>query len=204
MHSLLSRTFPCTLLVMLAGCSSLVTPPEPMAVHDLGINTAAPAARAEAPASVTVTAPPWLHSSAMQYRLGWDQPSRRRAYTRSRWAAQPDEMLSLSLARGLGAGESTGSGCRLRIELDEFVQTFETPERSRAAIVLRASWLPARGETPLASQRFSVDSDTPSPDAEGGVAAYRAAAQTLNSQIGNWISTLPVTTPGNKSCGKTG
>ncbi len=177
-------------LFVLSGCGNLVTPPEPTAFHDLGVGTDPVPTLASAPAAILVSAPPWLHSSAMQYRLDWDQPSRRRAYAKSRWAAEPGEMLSLALSRGLSAGEGIGSACRLKIDLDEFVQEFEAADRSRVDIVLRASWLPPRGETPLANKRFTVTAATSSADAEGGVVAFRNATQDLTAQIRSWIATL--------------
>ncbi len=209
MRSLFSRPIPraprfyamlAAALFVLSGCGNLVTPPEPVAFHDLGVDTDPAPTLAGAPATILVSTPPWLHSGAMQYRLNWDQPSRRRAYAQSRWAAEPGEMLSLALRRGLNAGESVGNACRLKIELDEFVQEFETADRSRVDIVLRASWLPPRGETSLASKRFTATTATPSADAEGGVAAFRDAIQDLTKQLRSWIATLDAgSSPGQNS-----
>ncbi|AVR88869.1 ABC-type transport auxiliary lipoprotein family protein [Thauera aromatica] len=173
----------------LAGCSGLNLKPPPMAFYDLGLGAPAGLAPRFAPLRVEVAAPPWLASSALQYRLQWDDPLRRRSYTESRWVAQPADMLALALERALKP-DGSGNRCRLRIEVDEFVQVFDGIERSRVEVVLRAGLVPPRSDEALAQREFRADVPAPSADAVGGVAAFRAAADRLAGELAGWIATL--------------
>lgn len=173
----------------LFGCGSLHVQPPPMAIYDLGLGERSALPPTLAPAQIVVLVPPWLESSTMQYRLGWDAPERRRAFAESRWASVPGAMLALVLERTL-AQDSASGRCRLRIELDEFVHEFASPERSSTRIVLRAGLLPPRPGIALASREFTVEEPAPTPDARGGARAFRAGAQRLAVELSDWIVTL--------------
>lgn len=174
----------------LAACSGLSFAPRPMAFYDLGLAEPQPLPSAAVPAQVEVKAPSWLDSSAMQYRLGWNDPDRRRAYAESRWAAPPAQLLAASLRRALSAEGGGGGNCRLRIELDEFVQHFDSEVSSRAEFVLRAELLARQGEVPLAVRGFALGGAAASADARGGVAAFRHAARQLVAGLAGWLSEL--------------
>lgn len=176
--------------IALGGCAGLQSPP--LAMYDLGLLDAVVVPAALAPARIEVAVPSWLSGSAMQYRLAWKQPERRRSYVESRWAAAPADMLSQSLTRALrpAGGEAVGSRCRLRVELDEFVHVFETEERSHVELVARARLLPARGELPVAARDFSRHDAADTPDAEGGVRAARSAVRGLADEVATWLVEL--------------
>jgi cholesterol transport system auxiliary component len=136
--------------------------------------------------SVDVAAPSWLAGDAMQYRLLTADPAWRREYADSRWAAPPAELLRRSLERRL---VGTGKGrCRLRIELDEFIQEFESPTDSRMALAGRASLL--AGADNVATRGFAWQAPAPSPDARGGVAAAAAATKRLGDELAAWIAAI--------------
>lgn len=174
---------------LLAGCTALQLQPKPMSFYDLGLGGEPTLAASIAPAAVDVAAPPWLSTSLMQYRLGWTDPSRRRAYTQARWSAPPAEMLHVLLERGLNAGAG-GTHCRMRIELYEFQQFFESASTSTVEIVLRAGLSRPRVDHPFAVREFRARQVTTTADAAGGVAAYRLAAEQLASEIGAWVTAL--------------
>lgn len=177
--------------VLLTACAGLGAPPKPTAFYDLGLVDPVSLPASVIPAQVEVSAPSWLDASTMQYRLAWNPAQRRRSYSESRWVAQPSEMLASAIERGLRGGASEGgSSCRLVLELDEFVQTFESASVSSAGLVLRASWMPVRGGVPLARREFRLSRATPSADAEGGVIAYRELARQLNSMLADWLVAL--------------
>ena len=188
------RTVAAALLTLaLAGCGGLQLQPRQQAVYDLGLGERSmpiPALAAElAPAQIVFVTPPWLDSGAMQYRLAWNDPARRRAFAESRWVSAPASMLGLVLDRALRPDAASGR-CRLRVDLDEFVQVFSTAERSEIRIVLRAGLLPPRSDTALASREFSVVEPAPSADASGGAQAFRVGAQRLGAELSDWISKL--------------
>ena len=179
----------------LAGCSGLQLKPPPMAIYDLGVTTARPLPSKLAPAQIRITTPPWLSTSAMQYRLIWQDPDRRRSYAESRWASPASDLLSLALDRGLSAG-SGGLRCRLQVDLDEFIQVFDTPAQSHVDIVVRIGLLPPRSEVPLAQTEMVLKENAASIDAAGGVAAHRVATDRLITAITEWLVALDRDTEG--------
>ncbi|HTJ97408.1 MAG TPA: hypothetical protein VL381_08050, partial [Rhodocyclaceae bacterium] len=67
----------------------------------------------------------WLASNAMYYRLAYVDGNRREHFANTRWTAQPAELLGVRLHQSLIANaEKTALTCRMRIELDDFVQVF--------------------------------------------------------------------------------
>lgn len=178
-------------VVLLSACVGNVRQSE-LASFDLGA-VAVAWKPAEVPLrGVDVAAPSWLATTAIQYRLLYADALRRQAYTESRWAAQPAELIERALNRQPAAG--TG-GCRLRLDLDELVQVFDAPGASRAQLDARASLLSPRGDVVLARKSFAVMHVAPSADARGGVAATSAAVQTLAGEIGHWLSLSARETP---------
>ena len=182
------------LTLALTGCKVVSLQSPQVAFYDLGLVDAAAAPPPLAPARVEVVAPSWLNGTAMQYRLAWKQPDRRRTYVESRWVAQPADMLAQALGRSLlgsiDSGNDVASRCRLRIDVDEFIQVFETEQRNHVQLVVRAQLLPPRGEFPLAVREFRRSDAAASADAEGGVTAARVAVRGLASDLAGWLETL--------------
>ncbi|MDO9600348.1 MAG: ABC-type transport auxiliary lipoprotein family protein [Azoarcus sp.] len=202
MQRFLHRFILPTLIVLLSACNGIGIPPKPVAIYDLGLIASRSLPADAVPSRIQFLAPTWLEVSAMQYRLEWDQPLRRRAFADSRWAAKPPEMLARALDRAVRSNGTATSECRLRIELDEFIQIFEAEDRSKVELVARASWLPARSEAALARKEFRL-SQPADPTAEGGVAAYRELAAQFSDQLALWLSELdpPRTQALNKDMG---
>lgn len=144
----------------------------------------AEAAGVTAVATVDVGAPSWLAGGAMQYRLLTADPVRRREYADSRWAAPPAELLRRSLERRLAG--AAGGRCRLAVELDEFIQEFESPASSSVALAARATLL--AGPDGVAARSFGWRTPAPSPDARGGVAAAAKSASRLGDELAAWIA----------------
>ncbi|NMF87574.1 ABC-type transport auxiliary lipoprotein family protein [Aromatoleum petrolei] len=170
----------------LGACGGLPQRSAVPAIYDLGVAEAASPAPAILPSKIEVRAPSWLATSAMQYRLEYRQPAQRQMFSESRWAAPPAEMLQRRLLQALSAPSSTGGGCRLRLEIDEFTQAFDAPEASAAVINARAELLPPRGENAVARRTFAMREPAPSADARGGVTAFRRAGERLANEIGHW------------------
>jgi len=168
--------------ILLAGCVGGAAY-RAEAIFDLNLPATPPVDSASV-AGVDVVAPLWLGGSAMQYRLLYADPARRFDYSASRWVAPPDELVKHSLERSLGA---SGSGpCRLRVELAEFAQVFDTPTASRFVLEGRATLIAA--QEALASHGFSIDQEAPSADAKGGVAAAGAALQRAERDLATWLT----------------
>lgn len=174
---------------LLAACGGLQIKPPPMAFYDLGAGNARVLRPALAPSRVEVNTRPWLALSAMQYRLLWQDPDRRRAYSESRWASQPAEMLALVLERSLGSGTG-GLRCRLQMELDEFVQVFPSAGQSQVELLARIGLIPPRSDVPIAHHEFRIVEAAPTADAAGGVAGFRRASERLVTEVAEWITML--------------
>lgn len=133
-------------------------------------------------ADVEVSAPTWLATGAMQYRLNYADRARRFDYADSRWVAPAPELLSQALDRRLAG--PTGGRCRLRIELDEFIQVFETPTSSKIVLAGRAI---LNGSAEIGRRSFSFAQAAATPDASGGVTAATTVVKTLGDELAAWI-----------------
>lgn len=186
-------------VAVLGGCGSLGRPEAPPAIYDIAPQTSA-IKRVDVPiADVDVVSPSWLASSAIQYRLDPVSTLERRFYATSRWAGMPAEMLDVVLGRILQTQPAeNGSGCRLRIDLDEFIQRFDAVDSSVGLIEMRASLLAPRTDVLLAFESFYVKRPAPTPDAAGGVVALREGATALGLQLADWLAHLE-TTPGSRA-----
>ena len=178
-----------TSALLLGACVPNNVRQDDVALFDLG--DAPVAWNAPMLSGVDVLAPSWLGTPAMQYRLAYAEAGapRRRAFAENRWAAPPAELIEQALRRRAmaAAGREDALGCRLRIDLDEFVQVFDAARSSRVVLSLRAS-LVSRNNDVVANRAFSLERGAASADAAGGVAAAMAAVQGLTGDLAAWIS----------------
>jgi cholesterol transport system auxiliary component len=141
-----------------------------------------------------VSAPAWVDSASIYYRLAYRDASRPQAYAGSRWVMPPAALLTNRLRQRLA---SAGGGVilptdglrapvALRVELDEFAQVFDAEDRSRGVVRLRASLVGSRSL--IAQKAFSVDRAAATPDADGGVRALTAASDAVLEQLLDWIA----------------
>jgi len=186
------RLLPLCLAIVLgvSACGNLGAPAPRAALFDLGLVEPLDPPAPAVPASLEVRAPSWLSYTAMQYRLEYHQPARRDAFLESRWVSPPAEMLRQALDRALVANVVPTNECRLHVDLDEFVQVFDSARSSHAEIAARAALLPARSDGVLVRQTFVVRQPTPTADAPGGVIAHRRAVQDLAQQLAAWLDGL--------------
>ncbi len=186
------RSFLCALALTLglAACGNLGAPVPRSDLYDLGTPSPLDPPPVAVPARIETVAPGWLQNPDMQYRLDYRQPARRESYSESRWVAPPAEMVGHALDRVLTGNGVAAGECRLRVNLDEFVQVFDDPRSSHALLVARATLLPARTDAPLARQTFVIREPAPTPDAEGGVIAHRRAVDQLGRELAGWVAAL--------------
>jgi cholesterol transport system auxiliary component len=140
-----------------------------------------------------VSAPAWLDSPFIYYRLAYQDAARPQAYADSRWVSSPAELIASRVRARLAASgkggivhpaDGTRASYALRVELDEFAQVFDAPGKSRAVVRLRASVL---GRNALVAQKsFSVERPSTTPDAEGGVRALIDASDEAVDQLVAW------------------
>ena len=175
---------------LLAGCFSQPRTPDP-ALYDLGIAPAARAAPARTNADLAAVrvragAPSWLDGTSMYYRLLYVDELRTLTYAYARWVAPPAELVSQRLRQRLAepaGGIGSASGQVLQIEVEEFVQLFETPTRSFGRVSVRVQLSGASSEEATFSEQIAA----PTPDAAGGVRALAEATDALIARIVEWI-----------------
>jgi cholesterol transport system auxiliary component len=198
----------------LTGCA--LPPPAPRpAVYDFGPGdlSAAPASPANRtlPLSPLIVgeldAIPALDSTEVLYRLAYTNAQQLRPYALARWSMPPAQLLRQRLRERIGAhrtllnpGESVAlrapaapsTPLTLRIELEEFSQLFETPEKSSGLLRLRASVTQASGtgDKLLAQRSFNLQRPALSADASGGVRALTEASDAVVYDIESWLETL--------------
>ncbi len=181
-----------TLLVslLLTACIGGANAPSKVAHYDLGAIQPAPNNRIVASLrSIDVFPVAWIDTPAMQYRLVYAANQRRQNYAESRWVAPPAELLGHALKKRMLSGEAAGA-CRLRVDLDEFIQVFDSPKTSRSLIEVQVQLLAPSGGDLLARRSFSLSRAATSADAGGGVAALAAAIEALSNELHDWLGGL--------------
>lgn len=213
---LLAAVF-ATVTGVLGGCA-LTDKPVRAAVFDFGpgeLSAAAtpPSGGTLAPLALAeLEAAPALDSTAVVYRLQYDNVQQLRPYAQARWSMPPAQLVRqrlrahLSLQRAvLNPGEgvlsvaapkagSAETGARLlRVELEEFSQVFESTTHSVGLVRLRATLVrpTAAGEQLVAQREFTLQRPAPSADAAGGVRALTLATDAAVQALGQWLRQLP-------------
>lgn len=176
--------------VLLSACSIGKLPPSP-GLFDLG----PPPARTTGLAAgsqvqlIELTAPVWLASPGIAYRLDYSDAYRREIYRDSRWVAPPAALLTERLRQRFAAtavpGDPAAKPLLLRLELEEFAQFFSGPSRSEVRLRVRARV----GDAQL--KVFEISRPSGSADAAGAVQALSAASDDLGDQLLAWLATLP-------------
>jgi len=187
-------------LVLLAGCMTAPRDRAADKVYDFGVSPTLGASAVKLQGSVMVAeagAKAWLDTPAIQYRLGYHDPTQLRAYAQSRWAAPPSALLterlkshaaSLSHEGVVGANDEVRSDYVLRVELEEFTQVFDSAEQSRGIAQLRASLIDRNTRALIAQQRFRAERLAPTPNAEGAAHALTAASDELVVAVTDWLA----------------
>lgn len=177
-------------IALLAGCGAGSKSISNVAYYDLGAVQPAPNNRIVASLrSIDVYAVSWLDSSAIQYRLLYSANQRRQNFAESRWVAPPAELLGHALKKRMLSGEA-GGACRLRVDLDEFAQVFDTASASRVVLEARVQLVAPTGGDVLARRSFSLSRPAASADAGGGAAAMAGAVEALSTELHDWLGGL--------------
>lgn len=184
----MKRGFFVGLTLLLSACGSLQSigqKPVPPALFDLGPAAQAPARNIELNLQ-EVAAPTWLAGTGIAYRLAYADAFRREIYRDNRWAAPPAALLAERLrqraASGRTAAATAAKPVSLRLELEEFSQTFSGPTQATVTVRLRA-W---RGEGQM--RVFEVTRPAASADAAGAVRGLSGASDALIDELLAWAA----------------
>ncbi|MBV8032367.1 MAG: membrane integrity-associated transporter subunit PqiC [Betaproteobacteria bacterium] len=169
------------LLVFLSACST-TGGESGMRTFDLG--TAAPKSQLPPLRAVSVRAPQPFDGVEMYYRLAYKDGAEIAAFSQSRWAAPPAELLRRQLVRALPAGGA--APCSLELEVQDFSQVFSSKEASDARVELRATLF--TGVSRVAS--LNVNATEPGgANAGTGAAALARATDRAVEQLSGWAAT---------------
>ena len=186
------------LSVLMTGCATRAAP---VNLYDFGpLNATRAASAATAPAALSIApvqAPAALNNQLMLYRLAYVNDLQPRSYAGSRWSMPPAQLLEQRIkARLAQAGTVVLSGSEgantlpvLRIEVDELMQNFSSPQHSQAQLALRATLF--NGRTLLAQKSFRQHAAA-SADAAGGARAMADASDALIGELIAWLADLPL------------
>lgn len=204
------------LAVLLAGCSTLPSPPASAVRYDLGPAPAASASPSPSPAAVhpIALAPmqaPLLTdgSTGVRYRLAYVNGQVLYTYAQARWSAPPAQIVGQRLREHLGQGNRvvlsavpgdvppTVQGRHvpvLQLALEEFSQVFASAQNSSGWVRVRATLIDPspQGNVLLAQQVFEVRQPAASTNAAGGVQALSAGVDQVGQQLGAWLQTVLV------------
>ena len=142
-----------------------------------------------------VAASAWLDSTGIQYRLAYQDASRPDAYAHHRWSMTPALLLTervrarfAAAARGVvTAQDGAKADYALRIELEDFSQSFDSAQSSQAQVRLRASLIDLPTRALHAQHSFSVQRPA-APNAPGAAQSLAAASDAVIGELLAWAA----------------
>ncbi|MDP2238838.1 MAG: ABC-type transport auxiliary lipoprotein family protein [Burkholderiales bacterium] len=184
------------LLLVIGACAIGPQAREQPAQYDLGqpSNPATQTARIRTTLWLpAVSAPAWLDGHGIVYRLSYQDAGKIREYANSRWVAAPAALLTQRVRSRFAAAASgviaTGDGARadhvLRIELEEFSQTFTAAGQSQVMVKTRATLINPGTRALLAQRTFTAERPA-APDAAGAVKALSEASDDMIERLLGW------------------
>jgi cholesterol transport system auxiliary component len=182
----------------LGGCASNNKKPDTQ--FDLG--AAAPVADAHAVAPVPAlvlmdaTGSAILENERMYYRLAYADGQQARSYANSRWSTNPLELVTLRLrsrlaqmgTKVLQPADAPAGVPVLRVEVDDFIQSFASASQSEGRIVVRTTLL--RDHSLVDQKTFARATAAPSADAAGGARALAGSLDAVAGDIAQWLAGL--------------
>ncbi len=189
---------------LLSGCTTLYKPSTSIAIYDFGTQeysqneSQSLNSKSKSILIADAAAPLWLDNTTIQYRLLYHNSTQTYTYTNSRWKAPPatllarkirDRIVSNSNEQVVKNSSTAKTDYILHLELEEFIQAFDTMNESHVAIGLRASLIERNSRTIFAQKDFAVTAKTPTADAVGAVWAFGSAANQLINELMDWLTT---------------
>ncbi len=179
--------------LLLSACS--IAPKAPVkTVYDLGPPPpATQAGGALAWRIAEVTAPPWLGSDGIAYRLAFQQAQRLEHYRDSFWAAPPAALLTQRLREQLAAAAAPAAcagrpAALLAVHLDEFEQVFASASSSQVVLRVHATVWPAGTTGGAQLQHWRLERPATTADAPGAVRALARTVDEWLPQLSAWLA----------------
>jgi len=173
MKRIINRMLVLSLLGMVMACSVGSNPAMPVS-HDLG-----PIVLAKADSiPVTLSAPVWLWSERLRYRLLYKDPTAIHYYNLDRWEAPLPALLERRL-------KVTGKqqALTLQIRLTQFEQQFESINNAHVVMAFTVSVFLGDSNSLLAKRSFTLSQQTVSANANGAIAGFVVLAEQANKEM---------------------
>lgn len=188
------------LAILLAGCTFIPKASPSISTYDLGparLSTPDPTSSPITIQIANISAPVWLDTQSIYYRLAYHDPARIYTYARSRWNAPPAQLLTERFKQYFATQNihsqrknHTLVNYLLKIDLEEFTQIFNTPDNSEAVIQLRATLYEPTSHYLIAQHDFLGKQTTQTADAAGAIAAFILVSDHLLNELIQWISNV--------------
>lgn len=189
--------------LLLAGCTITPKTTPPVSMYDFGpipsIASIDPILFSANIRVEEISAPTWLNTQSIRYRLAYHNPAQAYAYANSRWVAPPAKLLTERIKQHLSGQphqvnevyeSASMENYLLKIELEEFVQIFENQSNSRVKLSMRVSLLDQKKRSLIARQKFSGELLTMSADAAGAVTGFIKISDKLSGELIQWVSSI--------------
>ncbi|GJL75530.1 ABC-type transport auxiliary lipoprotein family protein [Nitrosomonas sp.] len=143
-----------------------------------------------------VSAPLWLDTQGIHYRLAYHNASQTYTYADSRWTSPPAFLLTQQIKQKIAADTAhlviqdsnvAFAEFELHIELEDFFQNFETLTNSRVWVRFRAS-LVSNTHRLIAQKNFSASQPAPTANAASAVSAFAIASDQLMNDLVHWLN----------------
>jgi cholesterol transport system auxiliary component len=185
-------------VLLLPACTFNAPSREAPALYGLGEHAGHAGQRHSIPGTLLIPpvgSPAWLETTGIMYRLNYDDPQRLRAYTSSRWVASPAMLLTEELrSRFAGRAERVVSGTDgaqadsvLRVELEEYTQSFDVPEHSRVTLRARATLVDRKSRDIVGQRTFRVEREA-APNAAGAAATLAECSAQFIENLLDWVA----------------
>jgi cholesterol transport system auxiliary component len=179
-----------------SACSLVPEKREPPTVFDLGPQNTATAFAPVINATLlipTVSASPWLDNTNIYYRLNYKDASRPEVYAQNHWTMSPALLFTERLrarfaaaSRGVvTAQDGAKADYALRIELEDFSQSFDDAQRSKVSVRLRASLVDVTTRA-LHAQRSFIMEKPAAPNAPGAAQSLASASDAAIEALIAW------------------
>jgi cholesterol transport system auxiliary component len=184
------------LLALTAACSIGPAARETPVAYDLGPQRAIATggARMKAALVLDFSAPSWLDNTGIIYRLGYLDAARPQRYANSRWIAPPPALMTqrarsrfAAAADVVTGGDGVRAAYALHVTLDDFSQSFASPDRSGVVVKARATLINL-GTRALVAQRTFADDRPAQADAQGAARALAQAGDAVIESLLEWTA----------------
>ncbi|MBX3639526.1 MAG: membrane integrity-associated transporter subunit PqiC [Nitrosomonas sp.] len=195
-------------LLLLTGCTVIPKPDSSTAIYNFAVYT--PSAIEQPEQHIVkngkkilvpqITAPSWLDTPAIHYRLAYHNAAQSYTYANSRWSSPPAFLLTQQIKQKIAADthhlvikDSSVAivEYELHIEIEEFSQIFSTLSDSYVSIRFRAS-LVNNAHRLIAQKIFSTSHAAATADAAGAVDGFTIASNWLMNELVEWLNSAVV------------